>query len=567
MSFFSRKSKSLFESKADRAKRKQKFRVRATLCVISGAMLGLSFPPSPLGILACFGLVPWLIVLAEIDEMGTSLRYSYLTFVVFHIITLNWTGGYAHMQDPYMMIAGAVTMLVHPLFYFLPAAGYVLVRKHLGDWIALIALPFLWVGYEYSHMLSEWSFPWITIGNSQSYNLSGIQFISATGVLGLSFWIVLLNVLAFILYSQLAHERWQPLSRQSVLLAAAIIALYLLPRIHGGFVLASAPKSLPDKTITVGIVQANIDPWEKWRRSGSQTIEMHLDLTRQLVNDSSKARPDLVLWPETAIPYYALTKANASSLSYLRERINGIGVPILSGLPHAVYYEDTTKAPPSAKRIRDTGERYDAFNAAAFFQPGVDEIPWYGKMKMVPIAERVPYADAFYFFDFLRWGVGIGGWQIGRDSVIFVEKKTGARFNALICYESVYPDLVAAFVKKGAEFITLITIDSWWDKMSGAYQHQRFSILRAIENRRWIARCAVGGISCYIDPFGHVYDATQLFTQATLSRTIGRSSELTFYTTHGDWLGSACLFIAGMFVAASIGQRYIRKKRREVWNS
>ncbi len=549
----------------DKSKRKQEFRVRAVLCVLSGIMLGLSFPPFPLGILACFGLVPWLIVLADIDEMGTSLRYSYLTFFVFHLITLNWTGGYAHMHDPYMMIAGAVTMIVHPLFYFLPASGYVLARKYLGNWAALVALPFLWVGYEYSHTLSEWSFPWITIGNSQTFNIAGIQFISATGVLGLSFWIVVINILAFILYSQLAHERWKPLSKSSVILSATIVAVYLLPRVYGGIVLSQAPKSLPEKTITVGMVQANLDPWEKWTKSGLKTIDMHLDLTQQLMNDSSKPSPDLVLWPETAIPYFVLTKENAPTRDYLRDRINMIGVPVLSGLPQAVYYQDSTKAPPSAKRLAN-GERYDAYNAAAFFQPGVQEIPWYGKMKMVPIAERVPYADAFYVFDFLRWGVGIGGWQIGRDSVIFTEKKTGTRFNALICYESVYPDLVAAFVRKGAEFIALITIDSWWAKMSGAYQHQRFSILRAIENRRWIARCAVGGISCYIDPYGHVYDATELFTEATLSRTIGRSTELTFYSKHGDWLGSLCLFIGGMFVAAALGQKVLNKKRHQAWN-
>ncbi|MBM2841208.1 MAG: Apolipoprotein N-acyltransferase, partial [Bacteroidetes bacterium] len=255
------------------------------------------------------------------------------------------------------------------------------------------------------------------------------------------------------------------------------------------------------------------------------------------------------------------------SRDYLVNRINTFGVPLLSGLPHAVYYEDSTQAPPSARRSPGTGERYDSFNAAAFFQPGDSVIPWYGKMKMVPFAERVPYADAFYFFDFLRWGVGISGWQIGSDSVIFTEKKTGARFNVLICYESVYPDLVAAFVRKGSEFIALITIDSWWAKMSGAYQHQRFAIFRSVENRRWIARCAVGGISCYIDPFGHVFDATELFTVATLSRTIGRSNELTFYSQHGDWLGSSCLFIAGMFTAAALGRKFIRKKRQEAWSS
>jgi apolipoprotein N-acyltransferase len=183
-------------------------------------------------------------------------------------------------------------------------------------------------------------------------------------------------------------------------------------------------------------------------------------------------------------------------------------------------------------------------------------------MKMVPIAERVPYADAFYYLDFLRWGVGIGGWQIGPDSVVFVDRKTGVRFCSMICYESTYPGFVASFVRRGAEFIAIITIDSWWDHMSGAYQHKQFAILRAVENRRWVARCAVGGISCYIDPYGRTYDATALFTTAALSRTIGVSDEMTFYTGHGDLLGQFCLLLAALSLAACLGKSFHAKVRQ-----
>jgi len=569
---FRRRNRLPSESPEIITRRRQERRVRVFLSVLSGALLGLSFPPSSLGVLACFGLVPLLIVLADIDSIGSQLRYGYVGMLVFHVITLNWTGGYAHMNDPYMMIAGAVTMLAHPLFYFLPLGAYGFARRYLGETAGLVAFPFLWVGYEYTHSLSEWSFPWITIGNSQSFNLAGIQFINTTGIYGLSLWILVINVLAFVLYSALAQKKWKPFETRSVALTAGILILYFLPRVHGALALSNAP-STPDgldpsqSTITVGIIQSNVDPWEKWNQTGYQTIEMYLAMTKSLLDDTLMPRPDLVLWPETAVPYYLLTKQNESVREYLHREVDVMNVPILTGLPHAVTYEDSTTAPPSAKRSKITGERYDAYNAAALIQPGVEKIPWYGKMKMVPLAERVPYADAFYFFDFLRWNVGIGGWQIGRDSIIFREKKTGARFNTLICYESVYPDLVAAFVKRGAEFISLITIDSWWDRMSGAFQHQQFSIFRAIENRRWIARCAVGGISCYIDPYGRVYDRTELFTKTVLSRTIGRSNELTFYTEHGDWFAVSCLFISGMFVAAAIGQKFKRRKRRQSWTS
>jgi apolipoprotein N-acyltransferase len=548
-------------------------RTRIFLSVLSGVMLGFSFPPSPFGVLACFGLVPFLIVLADCERIGASLKYSYLAFLVFHVITLNWTGGYAHGNDVYMMIAGAITMLWHPLFYFIPVLLYMFVKRHLGGVASLIALPFIWVAYECTHSLSEWSFPWLTIGNSQSYELARIQFISATGVYGLSLWILLMNTLAYWLYSVVAQKLWAPVSLKSAGLVILILGVYYLPSVHGAIILAGAPpmgrplESGTFDSISVGMIQSNIDPWEKWSMRGTEPTELYLRLTRDLVDRHADRKPDIILWPETAVPFYLLTDANRTAREYLHGQIDALGVPVLTGLPHAVMYEDSTKAPPSSKRLSTTGQRYDAFNAAAILQPGTREISWYGKMKMVPIAERVPYADAFYFLDFLRWGVGIGGWQIGPDSTIFVEQRTGTRFSTMICYESTYPDFVAAFVRKGAEFIAIITIDSWWGRMSGAFQHQQFAIFRAVENRRWIARCAVGGFSCFIDPYGRVYDKTDLFTQTSLVRTLERSSALTIYTAHGDWLSEVCLLVAGMFCAAALGQKFKNKKRGLAWQT
>jgi apolipoprotein N-acyltransferase len=274
-------------------------------------------------------------------------------------------------------------------------------------------------------------------------------------------------------------------------------------------------------------------------------------------------RPQLVLWPETTIPHYVFLHDWERGMGEVQVLAERKGISILTGVPIARVYEDSTKAPRSARRLRWTGQRYDAFNAAALLRPGHADLQWYGKMKMVPFAERVPYAEMFVFMDFLRWGVGIGGWQIGRDTTVFQEPKTGARFSGVICYESVYPAFVAEFVRRRAEFIAILTVDSWWDHMSGAYQHQRYAIFRAVENRRWVARCAAGGISCYIDPQGRVLDATTLFTTAILSRTLERRTELTFYTRHGDWCGVVGVFVSGLFMAAAVGAVF-RKRLRSV---
>ncbi len=531
-------------------------------------MLGFSFPPFELGILACFGLVPLLAVLDEVEGVKGSLRWVYLSMMIFHIVVINWTGGYEHMNDKYMMIAGGITMLWHPLFYFIPMLAYMYVRKYIGPREALVSLPFLWVAYEYSHSLSEWSFPWLTIGNSQSYNLARIQFISATSVFGLSFWIVTMNILAFFLYKQVSVGVWKLFSKESAVLASVIALVYVAPSIYGYKVLSHAPANGIEEgqpTITIGMVQSNIDPWEKWKNQNARHLEYYLSRTESL--SAGKPRPDLVLWPETAVTYYFLTEQGAGVLQQLRERVSAMNTPVLTGLQHAIFYEDSTTAPPSSKRSKVTGQRFDVFNAAALVEPNSSEVQWYGKTKMVPIAERVPYADAFHFLDFLRWDVGIGGWQLGPEPTIFQEEKTGARFSAMICYESTYPEFVASFVKRGAEFIAIITIDSWWGRMSGAFQHHQFAIFRAIETRRWIARCAVGGMSSFIDPYGRVYGKTELFTEALPLHTIGRSRELTLFARLGDWFSQICAIISIILVATAVGEQFMNKEPDEHANN
>ncbi len=541
------------------------------LAALSGIMLGCSFPPSRLGILACFGLVPLLVALARREKTADGLKLTYVAMLLFHVITLNWTGGYVHGNDPYMMIAGGITMIVHPLFYLLPMGLYFLLRRRFGEKTALLALPFIWTGYEYSHSLSEWSFPWLTIGNSQSYDLSRIQFISFTGIWGLSFWIILVNVAAYVLYRALARSPETLVIRRAAGLALVLAVLYILPSALGTYILSGAPpQGEPAGTgrrVTIGIIQSNVDPWEKWARSGSDLAAMYLGLTKTLIDDTSRPRPAIVLWPETAITGFPLLPRARPVLDMLRAAADSMHVAILTGIDHAVVYSEGSRVPPSARSSPGSAVRYDTYNAAAFIEPGAGEIPWYGKMKMVPIAERIPYADMFAFLDFMRWGVGIGGWQIGPDTTVFTDERSGVRFSSIICYESTYPGFVASFVRKGASFIALITIDSWWGKMSGAYQHRQIAEFRAVENRRWIARCAVGGISCFIDPYGRSYDDTEMFTQRTLSRTIGTDETLTFYTRHGDWLGESALLAALLFAAALAGQSFTDRKRRQLWQN
>jgi apolipoprotein N-acyltransferase len=126
----------------------------------------------------------------------------------------------------------------------------------------------------------------------------------------------------------------------------------------------------------------------------------------------------------------------------------------------------------------------------------------------------------------------------------------------MICYESVYPDFVRQFVQRGAQFLVIITNDSWWGNTSGAYQHASYASIRAIENRRWIVRAANGGISGFIDPSGAFRHTTQLYTAATFHGSIEPRTELTFYAQHGDIFAGACVCCGTLlFLLTFIPQR------------
>ena len=166
---------------------------RFILASISGLMLGLAFPPVPTGATAVFAFIPLFLLFESIDTYGVTFRYSYLVFFIFNLLTLYWTGGYAFGKDIYQMIAGTLLLLVHPFFFCLPIIAWLFIRRHLGFKISILIFPFLWVAFEYLHSLNEISFPWLTLGNTQTYDLAIIQFASFTGVYGVTFWLLWLN--------------------------------------------------------------------------------------------------------------------------------------------------------------------------------------------------------------------------------------------------------------------------------------------------------------------------------------------------------------------------------------
>ncbi|HYQ86201.1 MAG TPA: apolipoprotein N-acyltransferase [Bacteroidota bacterium] len=528
-----------------------------SLALLAGCLLGFSFPPVPTGIFAAVAFVPFFLLLEGVQGYGAAIRRSYVTFFVFNVITLYWTGGFTHGKDPYLMAAGASLLLVHPLFFYVPVAGWIFIRKRFGGLYSLCLFPFLWVSFEYLHSLTEISFPWLTLGNSQTYDLASIQIASLTGVFGISFWLLWLNVAVYLFFSAVTTGRLKFLSVPSAVFAAGILALYLLPGAYGASVLRRAADAAPD-SIRVGVVQPNIDPFEKWE----QRPDLQLQVLERLTWEVAGKGVDLIIWPETAVPFYILDPRNRPGFETLKREIDSLGIPLLTGIPDIKYYGEGEPAPGSSKVSQD-GRRYDNYNSSMLLQPGDPEIQKYAKMILVPFAERVPFSEALSFLNAMQWNFGLGGWGMGSTKTVFhlrgkrfaVDSSKRFLFSNFICYESVYPGFVASFVREGAEFLTVITNDSWWGNTSGAYQHAQFAVLRAVENRRWVVQCANGGISCFVDPFGHLLEPTRMFTQQVLISSVKPERALTFYSAMGDWFAQICLVLSSFSLAAALGSR------------
>jgi apolipoprotein N-acyltransferase len=501
------------------------------LAVAAGVAFGLAFPPFRLGFLAYWALVP-LFFLLEGKGFGSALRWSYLAGFFVHLATLYWIG--------WVTVPGALgALLVLPLFFALYGAGHYALHQTLGPRF-IYALPFLWTGIEYLRSLGQIGFPWLSLGYTQAYYTWLIQYASVTSVFGVSFWVVWINVLVY------DYLRPGSSSGKRRLLLLLLAAMFLVPYLHGQWVIRQYREAR--EKIRLALIQGNIDPYRKWDLA---FLDDNMATYERLTAEAVHHRPALVVWPETALPLYI--RHEEGYLRWMREHVEEWGSPVLSGAPDYDY------GPGGVLRT---------YNAAFLFEPGRTEIQWYAKIQLVPFGERVPYQGALGWFKKLldKLEMGEGDFSPGPGVRLFEtplvvlpdSSVRRVRFGTVICYESVFPDLVRRFVRGGAEFLVVITNDGWFGKTSGPYQHARAAVFRAIETRRWVARCANTGVSCFIDPLGRMLDATQLYREAVVIGEVELRRDETFYLKHGNVFGVGV-------TCANVIPFVLGLRRRAVW--
>ena len=531
--------------------------VRACLAAASGILLGCSFPPSPFYSLAYIAFIPVFFLFARLESFYKITVYSYLFLFVFHLLTVYWTGGFVVGKDIWMMTAGTAVILIHPIFFLPIVLLAFVVKRKLGLAQGLIAFALFWTSFEYLHSLGEYSFPWLTLGNSQAYDLNRIQIVEYFSVYGLTLLIFTFNIIAFLILVNQANGKWKLKSREILSLGTILVILYFGSALYGTYAITKESGDLKNK-MSVGIIQPNFDPWEKWGGSYGDKWESYIrqfnfyfDETKQL----SKFKSDIIFWPETAIPFHILLPRYAPNLSELLSLADSLKLPIFTGLPTAEYF-DSVHAPATAERIGTSNLFVESYNSAVLILPNRIVGQIHRKSILVPFAERIPYAETFrWLIEPLKWNVGISSWGKGNDTVVYSLYLNDGRltkFSGMICYESAYPNYVREFVKRGAEFLVILTNDSWWGNTSGAYQHASFASLRAVETRRWIVQCANGGISLVVDPTGKRRLITDLYTRTKFIADIGLRTDITFYVKYGDVVGKGSLAVSLFILLAAV---------------
>jgi apolipoprotein N-acyltransferase len=375
----------------------------------------------------------------------------------------------------------------------------------------LVMAPFLWVAVELARTRVT-GFPWNLLGIAQVDNVALCRIASSTGVYGISFEIVLVNV-------ALAAAFLVPRQKRFAMLAAALAAAAVLQAGR----LVDAPPARADRAAL--LVQQNIPVSAEWTPASlQQTIKELTALTVKSVA-ASPAKIDLVVWPESPAPFFTNDPRFREALSAIARDTKAWTVAGAIG---------TSSATAAG------GQSGPVFNSAAWMSPAGGWTARYDKIHLVPFGEYLPFPSLFSFAGGLTREVG----EFQRGTSRRPLDGSGARLGVFICYESIFPDEVRRFADQGAQVFVNISNDAWYGD-SGAYaQHLNQTRMRAVENNRWLLSATDTGVTASIDPWGRVLAHLPRKDRTTLVAPYALTSVTTFYTRYGDWFAYGCAIIS-----------------------
>lgn len=525
------------------------------LSLLSAALLSLAWPAAGLPVLLFVGFVPLFYaeqLITESKSRWAPIRVwacSYLTFLAWNLLTTWWV--YNSSPEGGYMAFGFNSLFMSWVYFF----AY-LSKRRLGETWGQWSLVFFWVAFEYLHMRWELSWPWLTLGNAFAVHPEWVQWYEYTGALGGSVWVLAVNI---VLYRIFRAFSWKKL-----LLPAALV---LLP-IAFSFGIYYAYEETPNP-VRVAVIQPNIDPWNEKFADGTQ--EAQFEKLMRLAQSQVSPETDYIVFPETALPdaIWNFEKDSLPQFRAMREFLRATpNTKIIIGISYLQLFDENVNPdtlPISATRSQRSGRYYDDYNSAIQIDTS-QVMPLYHKSRLVPGPEAFPFAK--YLKPFQEQIFGNLGGMIGNlgsqkeRSAFAALGRPDLKVGPIICYESIYGEFVTGYVKQGASLLFIITNDGWWGNTPGHRQHFQYARLRAVETRRSIARSANTGISGFINQRGDVIVQTPYWEEAALTQTINANDAITFYVTHGDYIGRAAMLLSlGTFLLFWV--MVFLKKRRD----
>ena len=497
--------------------------------LLSGLLLSAAWPTWGIAPIAFIGFVPLLLLEDRFakGEKGKLFWISFLAFLIWNVVTTWWIWNATPAATAAWVLNSLFMAIVFNVFHLTKKKGC------NNPWGNFFLIPY-WMAFEQLTYLWAIKWPWLNLGNAFSSRIEWIQWYEYTGVAGGTLWILAVNILItnIILFFK---------SKETKKLFACIeieAIVLLLPIIISTRMYNHYDEQGTDTEVIV--VQQNCDPWNEQFDSHfyDQVIQNNINLSLPLITPKTK----FVVSSESAIQegIWLHEIDNAKALHTLHDYIKRF--PQMAFVIGGTTYEFVPRGMESDFPARDIGDGehfYYCHNSALLID--TINLQYRNKSQLTPGVEAIPEWMGFLKNYSITMGIARGTLKTDPEARVltFGDHKVGVP----ICYESAFGEYVSNFCKKGADLLFVITNDGWWGDTPGYKQHFEFSKLRAIENRRCIARSANTGRSGFFNQRGDVLQQTQYWVPDAIRATLKANTKVTFYAQHGDYLSRVAVYL------------------------
>ena len=514
------------------------------MALLTGGLLTAAWPTWGIAPLVFIGLVPLLMLEDRIahGEKGKLFWLSFLAFLIWNVATTWWIWN-ATPAATLAWILNAIFMAT--VFNVFHLTKKKVCNKPLGN---LFLIPY-WMAFEYLTYLWAAKWPWLNLGGVFSSTVSWVQWYEYTGVAGGTLWVLLVNILIANIIQYFKEKEAKPL----LINIGVELLVVMLPILASKSVYKHYEDQGDDTEVIV--VQQNCDPWNEQFDSKfyDQVIQNNINLSLPLVTQKTR----FIVSSESAIQegIWLHETQNAKALNTLHEYVKRF--PQLAFVIGGTTYEFVPQGMEDdfpARHIEGTNRYYYCHNSALLIDTA--RLQLHNKSQLTPAVEAIPEWMGFLKNYSITMGIARG--TLKGDPEAKVMTFGGHKVGVPICYESAFGEYVSTFCKKGADLLFVITNDGWWGDTPGYRQHFEFSKLRAIENRRCVARSANTGRSGFINQRGDVLQQTQYWVPDAIKATMKANTKVTFYAQHGDYLSRIAVYLTFVLLITWIAMSIIR---------